>query len=85
MDMTKFDTALNRSIWACIPQEIIDRAPEPKKDEFRRGVIMYLQREKGSVYGELEAAGTVPAERQGEITGYIEEFFAMLKAKKGIK
>ncbi|MGN0740431.1 MAG: hypothetical protein ACI4LX_09710 [Treponema sp.] len=81
------NTALNQNILNSIPQDVLDDVPENKKDEFRRGILLYLNNENPELYQKATSDAKLSQELCQQLERQIRNFAELVKSKKngGIK
>lgn len=80
--MPKFEA--DPRVTAIIPEDIYNKIPDAKKQEFSRGILIYLSREKPALYDQVQAEGDFSPELITELQPKIREFEEMLLKKKGL-
>lgn len=76
------NTPENQRILNAIPKDIMDDVPEHKKDEFRRGVLLYLSKEVPEFYQKVENAEEFSEETNQQLAQQIRRFAEFVKEKK---
>lgn len=74
--------ALNQNILNAIPKDVLDDVPKHKKDEFCRGVLLYLSKETPELCQEAESIGELSEELCQQLTQQIRKFAELVKTKK---
>lgn len=72
----------NQRILNAIPKDIMDDVPEHKKDEFRRGVLLYLSKEVPELYQKAVNEGELSEENDLQLAQQIRRFAELVKEKK---
>lgn len=67
-----------------IPQDVYDDVPEHKKEEFCRGILLYLKREKPDLNSIWEQSETLSADNEALLQQEIRSFAEMIKQRKGL-
>ena len=63
-----------------IPEEILEDIPHQKAEEFQRGILLYLEREKSELYRKTKDTEEWPEELQQQLCSEIRHFAAIVKA-----
>ena len=65
-----------------IPEKILEDIPPQKAEEFQRGILLYLEREKSELYRKTKDTEEWPEELQQQLCSEIRHFAAIVKSKK---
>lgn len=80
--MPKFEA--DSKVTAIIPEDIYNKIPDAKKQEFSRGILIYLSREQPALYEKVQTEGEFSEELVTELQSQIRTFEEMLLKKKGL-